>query len=300
MRLTRFLLLVLLPMLVSCKVGRPPLGVAYVLREGATSRACYVPLVGDEGLRFADPVELPFVGPVDQLAFTSDGGVLWAWAGADEGDPGLWSLAFSGDRFGEPELRFDLAPYPAGLASAVLPLGDGAYFDARSPVTGLWQLFRLKGGELTQITPELGDCQSPALSPDGSLLVFSGERDGDWGLWGYETATGVVRPVFDTPADEGSPCFSPSRSLYFNRITYEGEEPRGAIWWLEDVDVADWEELPGLDGVALYPRPSPDGRWLLVTMCEGDRWMAHIVDLETFERWPLGGGDAEITFACWR
>ncbi|MCK4593117.1 PD40 domain-containing protein, partial [bacterium] len=302
----RLLFAILALVTLSCKVGRRPLGVVYVLKEEATSRAYYLPLLGDEGLRFGDRVELPFTGPVDQLAITPDGGELWAWAGADEGDPALWSLAFTGDRFGEPELRFDLSPYPAGLASAAVPLPDSVVFDALEPVTGRWQIFRLDRDGLVQLTPGEADCQSPTLSPDGAFIVFSSNRDGsggakgDWGLWGYEFATGSVCAIYDTSADEGSPWFAPDGSLFYNSFEYVEGNPVGSILRLHDPQGLEVERLSGIEGILLFPRPSPDGEWLLITTYTDPTWMTLVVNLETHESWSLGEEEAEITFACWR
>ncbi|HUT99304.1 MAG TPA: hypothetical protein VM054_09545 [bacterium] len=314
----RILLILGLLMVASCKIGRRPMGVAFVLRDGSpkadTSRAFYMPVLGDEvqptGLRFGDPVELPFTGPVDQLVFTPDGRELWAWAGADVGEPALWSLAFSGDRFGEPERRFDLASYPAGLSSAAAPRADGVVFDALEPVTGRWQIFILDDGGLRQLTPGEADYQSPTLSPDGSVVVFSSNRDGaggakmDWGLWGCEIATESLFAVYDTPSDEGSPWFAPDGALYFDSFEYVGEVPVGSIRRLDDPAESKGsptaERVAGIEGLVLFPRPSPDGEWLLITVYDDPRWMSRIVNLETLESRPLAGEDAEITYACWR
>jgi hypothetical protein len=283
------------------------LGVAYViLKEDFPGRAYYLPLFGDEGLNFDRPVELPFIGPVDQLAFTPDGGELWAWAGAGGGDPALWSLAFDGDHFDKPELRFDLSPYPAGLASAVVPLPDSVVFDVLEPVTDRWQLFRLDRDGLVQLTPGEADCQSPTLSPEGDFIVFSSNRDGsggskeDWGLWGYEFATGSVFTIYDTSADEGSPWFAPDGSLFFNSFEYVEGNPVGSILRLHDPQDMEAERLPGLEGILLFPRPSPDGEWLLITTFTDPNWMTLVVNLETHESWSLGDEESDITFACWR
>ncbi|MCX7020993.1 MAG: hypothetical protein NTW26_01730 [bacterium] len=310
----RILLILGLLLAASCKIGRRPMGAAFVLREGDTSRAFYMPVLGDEGLRFGEPVALPFTGPVDQLVFTPDGRELWAWAGAEAGEPALWSLAFSGDRFGEPERRFDLSSYPAGLSSAAAPLDGSVVFDAQEPVTGRWQLFIYDDGGLRQLTPGDADYQSPTLSPDGSpngsVIVFSSNRDGaggakaDWGIWGCEIATGSLFAVYDSPSDEGSPWFAPDGALYFDSFEYSGEVPVGSVWRIDEP----WERkgsptaerLAGIEGLVLFPRPSPDGEWLLVTVYSDPRWMSRVVNLETMESRPLAGEDTEITYACWR
>lgn len=314
----RILLILGLLMVASCKIGRRPMGAAFVLQDGDTSRAFYMPLYGDEvqptGLRFGEPVALPFPGPVDQLVFTPDGRELWAWAGADTDEPALWSLAFSGDRFGEPERRFDLSSFPAGMSSAAAPLADSVVFDALEPVTGRWQLFICDDAGLRQLSPGDADYQSPTLSPDGSIIVFSSNRDGaggakvDWGLWGCDIATGSLFAVYDSPSDEGSPWFAPDGALYFDSFEYVGEVPVGSVWRLDapeepygsPIGTPTAERLAGIEGLVLFPRPSPDGEWLLVTIYADPYWMSRVVNLQTLESRPLAGGDAEITYACWR
>jgi Tol biopolymer transport system component/DNA-binding winged helix-turn-helix (wHTH) protein len=109
---------------------------------------------------------------------------------------------------------------------------------------------------LEQITRDRGLATEPALSPDGTLIAYASDRDGDHlKIWVRQLVSGgtAVRLTHDD-ADTRQPSFSPDGS----KVVYRSERGGGGI-----------EVLPviGGDPVRLAPegrnpRFSPDGKWI--------------------------------------
>ena len=306
------LLLALLLLLGGCKVGRSPLGIAWITADAETGETTVwyrsAAYDDDEGFVLGKPIKLPFGSPTDFLTFTPEGNRLWAWSVLDDGTPGLFSLDFTGDLPTEEIVfRLDLSGYPAAEASSIAieseELGGRVWFDALDPETGHWQLFLLEGDSLTQFTHGNADYEVPTISPDGKTLVFStnddggGEEKDDYDLWLCELETGSMAPLITTEADDGSPRFAPDGSLFY----VGGNEGSFDLFWTK----LNGEPVPLGDfgGLELFPRPSPDGRFLLFSSDSTGGWGSDIYDLKEATLIPLADDDTEvgeIIFATWR
>lgn len=64
---------------------------------------------------------------------------------------------------------------------------------------------RLTDGEWDDITP--------AISPDGKMLAFSSNRDGQWDLYWMDIASGSIERLTNTPEYDAAPSFSPDGQL---------------------------------------------------------------------------------------
>jgi len=303
------LALVALLLLSGCKVGRPPLGVAWITADAETGETAVwyrsVAYNDDEQLILGEPVELPFGSPTDFLAFTPEGNRLWAWSVDNDGTPGLVLLDFiENTPAEETTFRLDLSGYPAAEASSIdiepEEVGGRVWFDALDPESGHWQIFVLADDSPTQFTSGNADHEVPTVSSDGKLLVFStnddgsGEEKDDYDLWSCELETGDMAPLITTEYNDGSPRFTPDGSLFYA----SGNEDGFDIFWTklngESVLLGDFGRLE------LFPRPSPDGRFLLFTAKSTDRWMSYIYNVEKETPLPLIDDEAEVIFATWR
>ena len=64
------------------------------------------------------------------------------------------------------------------------------------------------GSGLVQLTHNGGDCESPSWSPDGSLIVFSSNREGKSKVY-IMTAYGTdQRRLIDLPGKQSEPSWS--------------------------------------------------------------------------------------------
>ena len=109
--------------------------------------------------------------------------------------------------------------------------------------------------KLTQITRDTGYTADPALSPDGRLLAYASDRNGDGNLdiWVQQLAGGEPIRLTDHQADDYAPSFSPDGS----RIVFRSDRGNRALY-----------VVPALGGNARRidggqsPRFSPDGEWI--------------------------------------
>lgn len=164
-------------------------------------------------------------------------------------------------------------------------------------------------GEIFVASTEFGDTkritQSPALersvsfSPDGRRLLFAGERDGSWGL--YEASLSGSR--------KDSPAFFSAAGVQIKTLLkndHENFQPRYSpdgkeVAYLEDrvtlkvLNLASGQSrlvLPGRynysysDGDQWFEW-SPDGRSLLVTFADTNRWSQEVGLIDAAGKGPL-------------
>lgn len=103
---------------------------------------------------------------------------------------------------------------------------------------------------LQGITPitDSDDDTAPALSPDGSRIVFMSRRSGNWELYVINADGSNPQRITDNPTDDGLPTWSPDGSLIAFVTNREGE------WavWVTTPDGSQQQELFKMGG-------SPDG-----------------------------------------
>jgi TolB protein len=71
--------------------------------------------------------------------------------------------------------------------------------------------------QLTRLTNDPWDEESPAINPDGSQLAFTSRRNGYWNIYTLDLATMKLRQLTDTAEYDGAPTWSPDN----NWISYE-------------------------------------------------------------------------------
>jgi TolB protein len=114
------------------------------------------------------------------------------------------------------------------------------------------------GGVPTQITP-IGPSYLHGWSPDGKLLAFTGQRDGDFDVYVVPSAGGPEKRLTAVPGLDDGPEFTPDgRWIYFNS-TRTG---RMQVWRMRSDGTAQ-EQLTFDDFNNWFPHVSPDGKTIV-------------------------------------
>lgn len=104
--------------------------------------------------------------------------------------------------------------------------------------------------------------QSPSISPDGSMAVFTSNIDGNQDLWTVNLASGRQLRLLAWPeSNEKQPHWSPNGS----RIVFSSNRNSAARHhiWSVNADGTDPRRLTTVDAVHEAPRYSPDGSQIL-------------------------------------
>ncbi|WP_057940555.1 TolB family protein [Algoriphagus resistens] len=168
-----------------------------------------------------------------------------------------------------------------GLSSGVSDLGGSIIYTV--PVTG---------GNPKQITPR-GPSYLHGWSPDGKLLTFTGERDGEYDIYTVPSEGGEeIRLTTAKGLDDGSEYTPDGKYIYFN----SNRSGTMQIWRMKS-DGKEQEAVTNDDFHDWFPHISPDGKsivflsFLKEEVESGDHPFYKHVYLRMM---PVGGGDPKI------
>lgn len=139
--------------------------------------------------------------------------------------------------------------------------------------------------EIIPLTFDSGLAAFPTLSPDGTLMAYTSdrERNGNLDIWVQQVSGGNPLRLTDHPADDWFPSFSPDGS----QIAFRSERDGGGIYLVgplggEPLRIADKGSMPVF---------SPDGRWIAFVVIpaslEYRKYKAYVVS-------PKGGEPRQI------
>ncbi len=167
---------------------------------------------------------------------------------------------------------------PRDGAPGWFPDGRAIVFAAETD-EGRADIFRMDadGGGRRRLTSHPANDSAPAVSPDGTLIVWETDRDGDSEIYVMDVNGGNPTRLTHDPAHDSAPAWSPDgRRIAF---TSNRDNRASADVYVMNADGSGVERLT-TDLSNWAPQFSPDGRRLAVQV---DRDV-HVFDLETGER----------------
>ena len=113
--------------------------------------------------------------------------------------------------------------------------------------------------EILPLTLDPGMSLQPTLSPDGTLMAYASDREGDGNLdiWIQQATGGKPLRLTDHPADDWFPSFSPDGK----EIAFRSDRDGGGIYAIEALAVGG--EPRRIADRGILPKFSPDGRWIV-------------------------------------
>ena len=116
----------------------------------------------------------------------------------------------------------------------------------------------IQGGQPKLVTPK-GPSYLHGWSPDGKLLVFTGQRNSQYDIYRIPIAGGEEEQLTNTHGLEDGPEYTPDgRYIYFNSVRTGGMQ----IWRMRP-DGSGQEQLTKDEYNNWFPHISPDGKWVV-------------------------------------
>jgi TolB protein len=166
-----------------------------------------------------------------------------------------------------------------------LVISDQSQQDRRSRIYTL----PISGGTPRLIT-ETGPSYWHGWSPDGQMLAYCAERNGEFDIYTISAAGGVETRLTTAKGLDDGPDYSPDgKFIYFN----SDRSGRMQIWRMR-ADGSEQVQVTKDDYNNWFPHPSPDGKWLVFLSYEPDV-KGHPENRDVMLRlMPVGGGQTEV------
>jgi len=135
------------------------------------------------------------------------------------------------------------------------------------------------GAHRTQLTDNRGYDAEGTLSPNGSTIVFTSQRDGDLDIYTMRIDGSRVRRLTRTLGYDGGPAYSPDGKLIVYRAFHpqtaaDSAEYRGLLaqhlvqptrmdLWVMNADGSGQRQITHLAGASFAPAFTPDGKRLI-------------------------------------
>jgi TolB protein len=164
---------------------------------------------------------------------------------------------------------------------------------------------RVDGGEMTQLTDDPAFDDSPAISPDGSQIVFLSGRDDPEGVYPnlkYEIYLinvdgSGLRRLTETEAGEDHPAWSPDGERILFDADYDGDNDY-EIYTMR-TDGTELTRLTNNEANDQFADWSPDGSQIAFTSDRNGGWDIFVMDADGANQHALTEGTDWALFPAW-
>jgi Tol biopolymer transport system component len=148
-----------------------------------------------------------------------------------------------------------------------------------SPVNGKWQVFIVNpdGSGLRQLTNIADGIGDPAISPDGTLIVFVG--DGGKRIYVMNADGTHINSVYETNTEAGWPSWSPDSK----KIVFAAQVKGRKNLFLMNSDGTGLSQLTDVSVDDLAPSFSPDGNYVVFSSNRSGKWEIYKLTLTSRE-----------------
>ncbi len=156
-------------------------------------------------------------------------------------------------------INIDLLAYPSQFGSLILSIREGKdiHLFAYQPFLEDWSGIGYAALPLTRITSGPFHDITPAVSPDGSLVAFSSNRNGPWDIFILDLNNGEIQQFTDTYAYDGNPTWSPDGQW----LAYESYQVNNLEILIQDINKTSGAiPLTNHPGADFAPNWSQQGR----------------------------------------
>jgi serine/threonine protein kinase len=145
------------------------------------------------------------------------------------------------------------------------------------------------------------DEAEPALSPDGSQIVYQADCGGSYDIWSVSSSGGNPTQLTRTPSiDEREPDWSPDGSQIVCRVNaVDSDRNSDGELWVMNASGGDQQRLGDRTILGRSPAWSPDGQKMIFMSERSGRWQIYIYDLRTGNTFCLTNCSTNCRWPCW-
>ena len=171
--------------------------------------------------------------------------------------------------------------YPSQFGALILSMRDGEniHLFAYQPFLTGWEDRGYTALPLTRLTSGPYQDIHPAVSPDGTKVAFSSNRNGPWDIYILNLTDGDLTQFTDTYAYDGKPSWSPDGQW----LAYESYQVNNLEILIQDIDQNGPIPLTNHPGADYAPAWSPQGRLISFISTRNGQQEIWYADLDSNE-----------------